>query len=78
MSLANPLWGAPRVEGELLKLGLELSQATVAKYRSRRGKLHSRTWRAFLSNHLKHLVSTDFFVVQSSFWYAQRAEQTVW
>ena len=63
MSLANPLWGAPRIHGELLKLGIELSQATVAKYMPRRGKLPSQTWRAFLSNHVKQLVSTDFFVV---------------
>ena len=63
MSLANPLWGAPRLHGELLKLGIEVSQATVAKYMSRPGKLPSQTWRAFLSNHVKQLVSTDFFVV---------------
>ena len=63
MSLANPLWGAPRLHGELRKLGLELSQATVAKYMPRRGKLPSQRWRAFLSNHLKQLVSTNFLVV---------------
>lgn len=63
ISLANPLWGAPRIHGELLKLGLEVSQATVAKYMARPQKLPSQTWRTFLNNHVKQLVSTDFFVV---------------
>ncbi len=63
MSLANPLWGAPRIHGELLKLGLEVSQATVAKYMARGRKPPSQTWRTFLNNHLQQLVSTDFFVV---------------
>ena len=63
MSPANPLWGAPRIHGELLKLGIELSQATVAKYMDRHRKPPSQTWRTFLDNHLKQLVSTDFFVV---------------
>ena len=63
MSLANPLWGAPRIHGELLKLGLEVSQATVAKYMVRQRKPPSQTWRTFLNNHAKQLVSTDFFVV---------------
>ena len=63
MSLANPLWGAPRIHGELLKLGIEVSQATVAKYMARQRELPSQTWRTFLNNHLKDLVLTDFFVV---------------
>jgi transposase InsO family protein len=63
MSLANPLWGAPRIHGELLKLGIELSQATVAKYMDRPRKRPSPKWRTFLEGHLKQLVSTDFFVV---------------
>ena len=63
MSLANPLWGAPRIHGELLKLGIEVSQATAAKYMARPGKPPSQTWRTFLNNHVKDLVSTDFFVV---------------
>ncbi len=61
--LANPLWGAPRVHGELLKLGIPLSQATVAKYMVHSQKPPSQTWRAFLNNHVTLLVSTDFFVV---------------
>src|SRR5271157_1686104 len=63
MSLANPLWGAPRIHGELLKLGIDLSQATVAKYMERPRRPPSQTWRTFLDSHLKQLVSTDFFVV---------------
>jgi transposase InsO family protein len=63
MSLANPLWGAPRIHGELLKLGIEVTQATVAKYMARQQRPPSQTWGAFLSNHVKQLVSTDFFVV---------------
>ena len=50
MSSANPLWGAPRIHGELLKLGLEISQATVAKYMVRRLGRPSPTWRSFLRN----------------------------
>src|SRR3989475_1611524 len=63
MSLANPRWGAPRIHGELLKLGFELSQATVAKYLVRHRKPPSQTWRTFLKNHMQDLVSADFFVV---------------
>src|SRR5438309_1205162 len=63
MSVADPLWGAPRIHGELLKLGIEVSQATVAKYIVRQRKPPSQTWRTFLNNHVKELVSTDFFVV---------------
>ena len=63
MSLTNPLWGAPRIHGEILKLGIELSQATVAKHMDRHRKPPSPTWRTFLDTHLKQLVATDFFVV---------------
>jgi len=63
MSSANPLWGAPRIHGELLKLGIEISQATVAKYMVRHRKPPSQTWRTFLENHVKVLVSADFHVV---------------
>ncbi|CAN5644280.1 hypothetical protein BH20ACI3_BH20ACI3_32970 [soil metagenome] len=58
MSTANPLWGAPRIHGELLKLGVQISQATVAKYIVRRRRPPSQTWRTFLENHVKELVST--------------------
>ena len=63
MSRANPLWGAPRVHGELLKLGIEISQAAVSKYMVRRRKSPSPSWRAFLDTHVKDLVSIDFFTV---------------
>jgi len=63
MSVANPRWGAPRIHGELLKIGIEVSQATVAKYMVRHRKPPSQTWRTFLKNHAKDLVSMDFFVV---------------
>jgi len=63
MSRANPLWGAPRIHGELLELGIDLSETTVAKYMIRHPKPPSPTWRAFLDNHLRDLVSVDFFTV---------------
>src|ERR1035437_9911519 len=53
MSLVNPRWGAPRIHGELLKLGFELSQATVAKYLVSHRKPPSQTWHTFLQNHRK-------------------------
>ncbi len=65
MSTANPLWGAPRIHGELLELGIQLSQATVAKYMVRQRKPPSQTWRTFLENYVKELVSTDFLVVST-------------
>src|SRR3989442_2263323 len=63
MSLASPRWGAPRIHGELLKIGIAVSQATVAKYMVRHRKPPSQTWRTFLKTHAKDLVSADFFVV---------------
>jgi putative transposase len=63
MSSANPLWGAPRIHGELLKLGIDVSQATVSKYRVPSPKPPSQTWRTFLTNHAKDLVAIDFFTV---------------
>src|SRR5256712_1676860 len=66
MALANPLWGAPRIHGELLKLGIEVSQRTVARLMPRRPKPPSQTWRTFLQNHVADLVSVDFFVVPTA------------
>jgi transposase InsO family protein len=63
MSRANPLWGAPRIHGELVKLGFDISQPTVARYMVRHRKPPSPTWRDFLNNHAKDLVSIDFFTV---------------
>jgi len=63
MCASNPTWGAPRIHGELLKLGIDVSQTTVSKYIVRRRNPPCQTWRAFLDNHIKQLVSIDFFVV---------------
>ncbi len=63
MARANPLWGAPRIHGELQKLGLQISQATVSKYLVRHRMPPSQTWRTCLANHVGTLVSTDFFPV---------------
>ena len=63
MSSANPLWGAPRIVGELGKIGIDLPRSTVAKYMVRRRKPPSATWRAFLKNHIREIVAIDFFVV---------------
>jgi putative transposase len=63
MCISNPTWGAPRVHGELLKLGIEVSRSTVSKYMIKHRKPPSQTWRSFLENHVKQLVSVDFFVV---------------
>jgi putative transposase len=66
MSQANPLWGAPRIHGELLKLGIAVSQTTVAKYISSTPKPPSQTWRTFLANHLRQIAAADFFVVPTA------------
>jgi len=63
MSRANPLWGAPRIHGELLKLGIEVSQATVSRYLPWRPKAPSPTWRSFLQNHRHDIAAIDMFVV---------------
>ena len=66
ISSANPLWGAPRIHGELLKLGIEVSQATVAKYMIRRTSAPSPTWRSFLRIHAEGIAAIDLFVVASA------------
>jgi putative transposase len=66
MSHANPLWGAPRIHGERLKLGIDVSQATVAKYMVRRRQPPSQTWRTFLANHMDQMRAADFFVVPTA------------
>jgi transposase InsO family protein len=63
MSATNPTWGSPRIMGELRKLGIEVAKSTVEKYRTCRCKPPSPTWRTFLANHAKDLVSIDFFTV---------------
>ena len=66
MAYANPLWGAPRIHGELLKLGIEISERTVSRFMPRRKQPPSQTWRTFLANHMGDLVSIDFFTVPSA------------
>jgi putative transposase len=66
MALANPLWGAPRIHGELLKLGIDISQRSVARLMPRRKKPPSQSWRTFLANQVADLASIDFFVVPTA------------
>jgi putative transposase len=66
MSNANPLWGAPRIHGELLKLGIKISQATVGRWMPWRPKVPSSTWRSFLRNHLPNIAAIDMFVVATA------------
>src|SRR5437867_7716568 len=66
ISRANPLWGAPRVHGELQKLGLTVSQATVSKYMVRHRRPPSQAWRTFLTNHAQDLIALDFFTVSTA------------
>ena len=63
MSIANPLWGAPRIHGELLKLGIDVGQTTVAKYMAKRRRPPSQGWKTFLHNHSDGVASMDMFVV---------------
>jgi transposase InsO family protein len=63
MSIANPLWGAPRIHGELLKLGIDIGQTSVAKYMARRRAPPSQGWRTFLRNHADGIAAIDLFVV---------------
>jgi transposase InsO family protein len=63
MSLANPLWGAPRIHGELLKLGIDIGQTSVAKYIARRRGPPSQGWKTFLRNHADGIAAMDLFVV---------------
>ena len=63
MSIENPLWGAPRIRGELLKLGFEVAQSTVAKYMVKRRGPPSQGWRTFLRNHAPDIAAMDMFVV---------------
>jgi len=63
MSIENPLWGAPRIHGELLKLGFEIAQSSVAKYMVKRGGPPSQGWRTFLRNHAPEVAAMDLFVV---------------
>src|SRR5205807_6945455 len=63
IAAANPLWGAPRIHGELGKLGIAVSERTVSRLLRRPCRPPSQTWRTFLTNHVATLVSMDFFTV---------------
>jgi len=63
LSRDNPLWGAPRIHGELLKLGVDVGETSVGKYMASKRKPPSQTWKTFLENHVKTVVSIDFFTV---------------
>jgi putative transposase len=66
MAAANPLWGAPRIHGELLKLGFDIAERTVSRLMPKRRPQPSQTWRTFLANHVRDLVSIDFFTVPTA------------
>jgi putative transposase len=66
MANANPLWGAPRIHGELLKLGIDVAERTVSRLMPKRRPVPSQTWRTFLANHVRDLVSIDFFTVPTA------------
>jgi transposase InsO family protein len=63
MAAANPIWGAPRIHGELQKLGIEISERTVSRLMPKKGRKPTQTWMTFLRNHVGQLVSIDFFTV---------------
>jgi putative transposase len=66
MAIANPLWGAPRIHGELLKFGIDVAERTVSRLMPKRRTPPSQTWRTFLANHVRDLVSLDFFTVPTA------------
>src|SRR5438094_3103068 len=66
MAAANPLWGAPRIHGELLKLGIDVAERTVSRFLPKRRSPPSQTWRTFLTNHVRDLVAIDFFTVPTA------------
>ena len=63
ISVENRLWGAPRIHGELLKLGFAVAQSTVAKYMASNGGPSGQSWGTFLRNHMPHIAAMDLFVV---------------
>ena len=65
MSRENPIWGAPRIQGELLKLGIDISEPTVAKYMIKGPRRPSPTWRTFIRNHFSEIAAVDFFTVST-------------
>src|SRR5260370_665562 len=66
MAAANPLWGAPRIHGELLKLGIDVAERTVSRLMPKRRTPPSQTWRTFLTNHVREVIFFDFFTVPTA------------
>jgi len=66
MAAANPLWGAPRIHAEFLKLGIDVAERTVSRLLPKRRSPPSQSWRTFLTNHVLDLVSIDFFTVPTA------------
>jgi len=66
MSLENRLWGAPRIHGELLKLGYDICETTIAKYMVRQPRPAPQTWRTFIQNHMTEIAAIDFFTVHTA------------
>ena len=66
MTQANPLWGAPRIHGELLKLGIDISERSVSRLMPKVRKPPSQTWRTFLNNHIREMVSIDFLTIPTT------------
>jgi hypothetical protein len=75
LSRDNLLWGAPKIHGELLKLGIEISESPVSKYLVRGKGSPSQSWRTFLGNHPQEMVSADFFTVRQ---FASRSFTSSW
>jgi putative transposase len=65
ISRENPLWGAPRIQSELRLLGFNITEKTVAKYRVKRAKPPSQTWKTFLANHANQIAAVDFFTIST-------------
>ena len=72
MAAANPLWGAPRIHGELQKLGISVAERTVSRLIPKRRTPPSQTWRTFLANHVRDLVALDFFTVPTAGYHGAR------
>ena len=66
MAATNPLWGAPRIHGELLKFGIDVAERTVSRLLPKRRTPPSQTWRTFLANHARDFVSLDFFTIPTA------------
>jgi putative transposase len=66
MAAANPLWGAARIHGELIKLRIDIAERTVSRLMPKRRPGPSQTWQTFLGNHVRDLVSLDFFTAPSA------------